>query len=255
MAEAQKEQGTMPDEDALQQETGTEPPPEAEVKAPAEEEGAPAEEGVDEVARLQVALEEAKKQAEEYLDQWRRSVAEFSNYRKRVEKERQEFAQQANARLIGRLLVLLDDFERAFATLPAGLANLTWIEGLHLIYRKLQVILEGEGLEVMETVGKPFDPLEHEAVTYEEVEGAEDGQVIGEVQKGYRLHGRVLRPALVRVARAPAAEAVAAQAPAEPAPSPASEGTASAEEPASSPEEPPSAGEGPPTQGPEPAGA
>jgi len=161
------------------------------------------EEGVESLEKLQGELEEARRQSEEYLDQWRRTAAEFSNYRKRVEKEQAEFASQANARLIGRFLAVLDDFERAFVTVPEGLLGLTWIEGLALIYRKMQLILEGEGLEALETIGKEFDPLEHEAVTYEAVEGYEDGQVIGEVQKGYRLGDRVLRPALVRVARAP----------------------------------------------------
>ncbi|MGC8839211.1 MAG: nucleotide exchange factor GrpE [Anaerolineae bacterium] len=240
MADTRNEQEFTPERD-VEQGPGSQQPAEAPAEAAAE---APAREA-ENLARLQAALEEARKQADEYLDQWRRSVAEFSNYRKRVEKERQEFAQQANARLISRLLVLLDDFERAFATLPPALMNLTWIEGLHLIYRKLQVILEGEGLEAMETVGKPFDPLEHEAVTYEEVEGVEDGQVIGEVQKGYRLHGRVLRPALVRVARIPAREPIAAQAPAEPAPSgapggPASDGTPPSDEAQATAQEPPS---------------
>lgn len=231
MADAQKEQGFTPEQGA-EQDRGLQEPAEAPAEIAPEAEMREA--ASEDLARLQAALEEAKRQADEYLDQWRRSVAEFANYRKRVEKERQEFAQQANARLIGRLLVLLDDFERAFATLPPGLVHLTWIEGLHLIYRKLQVILEGEGLEAMEAVGKPFDPLEHEAVLYEEVEGAEEGQVIGEVQKGYRLHGRVLRPALVRVARAAVREPLVIQSPASPSSSEgsASEGDVSAEGPA-----------------------
>jgi len=172
--------------------------------AEAAQEVAP-EEGAEpgELEQLRTDLDEARERGEEYLDQWRRTAAEFSNYRKRNEKEQAEFASQANARLIGRFLAVLDDFERAFVTVPEDLLGLTWIEGLALIYRKMQLILEGEGLEALETIGKEFDPLEHEAVTYEAVEGYEDGQVIGEVQKGYRLGNRVLRPALVRVARAP----------------------------------------------------
>lgn len=249
MADAQKEQQGFTPEQGMEQSVGSQQPPEAPAEVAPEVEVR--EVASEDLARLQAALEEAKKQADEYLDQWRRSVAEFANYRKRVEKERQEFAQQANARLIGRLLVLLDDFERAFATLPPGLMNLTWIEGLHLIYRKLQVILEGEGLEAMEAVGKPFDPLEHEAVLYEEVEGAEEGQVIGEVQKGYRLHGRVLRPALVRVARALVREPLVTQSSASPSSSEgsASEGATTAEGPASEATAPSGeAGQGQPSQ-------
>ncbi len=247
MADAQKEREFAPEQ-------GGAPQQPADTPAEAAAEPAVREVQAEDLARLQAALEEARRQADEYLDQWRRAVAEFANYRKRVEKERQEFAQQANARLIGRLLVLLDDFERAFATLPPALMNLTWIEGLHLIYRKLQVILEGEGLEAIEAAGKPFDPLEHEAVTYEEVEGVEEGQVLGEVQKGYRLHGKVLRPALVRVARAPKREPIVAQAPAESASSGTGQ-TRDAGEPTPSPEETRATDQEHPAKGLEPAGA
>lgn len=249
MADAQREQGFAPEQGEMEQGVGSQQPAPAEATPEAAREA-----GAEDLAQLRSALEEARKQADEYLDQWRRSVAEFANYRKRVEKERQEFAQQANARLIARLLVLLDDFERAFTTLPPILMNLTWIEGLHLIYRKLQVILEGEGLEAMDAVGKPFDPLEHEAVTYEEVEGAEEGQVIGEVQRGYRLRGRVLRPALVRVARVPAREPIVAQAPAESASSSAPGEASSAGEPTPSLEESLTAGQEPPAEGQKPTG-
>ncbi|MGQ9586745.1 MAG: nucleotide exchange factor GrpE [Anaerolineae bacterium] len=198
-SEALRQGGVVPEE-AKEGAVGSEEPGAVEgvaEVAPEAAEEAPSPE------QLRAELEEATRQREEYLDQWRRTAAEFSNFRKRIEKERAEFTRQANARLIGRLLGVLDDFERAFATVPASLLRLTWIEGLALIHRKLQVILEGEGLEVIETEGKDFDPVEHEAVTHEVVEGYREGQVIGEVQKGYRLGDRVLRPALVRVARAP----------------------------------------------------
>lgn len=162
------------------------------------------EEEADELERLRVELEAARKDAEEHLDRWRRTAAEFSNYRKRMEKEREALTQQANADLIARLLPVLDDLERAFATVPPSLLRLTWLQGLVLIHRKLLAVLEGAGVEPIETEGKAFDPREHEAVTYEAAEGFEDGQIIGEVQKGYRLGDQVLRPALVRVAQAPA---------------------------------------------------
>jgi len=155
----------------------------------------------DPVAALRSELDAARAQADEYLDQWRRTAAQFSNYKKRVEKEQAEFTKMANAALITRLLPIVDDFERAFQTLPPGLTNMTWIEGIALIQRKLQMLLEQEGVEVIETKGKTFDPLLHEAVTYEEAEGFEEGQIIAEVQKGYKMGDRVLRPSLVRVAK------------------------------------------------------
>ena len=158
-------------------------------------------EEVTELEALRQELEEAKAQAAEYLDGWQRARAEFANYKKRNEQERQELFKLANTTLITRLLPIFDDFERAFQTLPRNLLSLTWIDGVALIYRRLQAILDGEGLTPMDTEGQSFDPLVHEAVTYEESAEHQEGQIIGEVQRGYKLGDRVLRPALVRVAR------------------------------------------------------
>jgi len=154
-----------------------------------------------ELETLRQELEEAKAQAAEYLDGWQRARAEFANYKKRNEQERQELFKLANSTLISRLLPIFDDFERAFQTLPSNLLSLTWIDGVALIYRKLQAVLGGEGLILIETEGQSFDPLLHEAITYEESADHEEGQIIGEVQRGYKLGDRVLRPALVRVAK------------------------------------------------------
>jgi molecular chaperone GrpE len=156
---------------------------------------------VSELDALRQELEKAQAQAAEYLDGWQRARAEFANYKKRNEQERQELFKLANTTLITRLLPIFDDFERAFQTLPSNLLSFTWIDGVVLIYRKLQAILEAEGLTLMETEGQSFDPLMHEAVTYEESAEHQEGQIIGEVQRGYNLGERVLRPALVRVAK------------------------------------------------------
>jgi len=156
---------------------------------------------VSELEALRQELEEAKTQAAEYLDGWQRARAEFANYKKRNEQERQDLFKLANSTLIVRLLPIFDDFERAFQTLPSNLLSLTWIDGVALIYRKLQAVLGGEGLILIETEGQSFDPLLHEAITYEESAEHEEGQIIGEVQRGYKLGDRVLRPALVRVAK------------------------------------------------------
>lgn len=186
----------------------------AESVAPMEEveavEGAEAgeEEELDkergELGRLQEELERANAQASEYLDGWQRAQAEFSNYKKRQEAERAQMMALANATLLRRLLPVVDDFERALETLPANLNQLTWCEGVLLIRHKLGGVLESEGVKPIETDGQAFDPRYHEAVTYEEAPGFVEGQIIGEVQRGYTLGERVLRPALVRVAKAPA---------------------------------------------------
>ncbi len=153
------------------------------------------------VEELRKKLEEAQAKADEYLDQWRRTAADFSNYRKLVAKEKEDLTKTANAVLLARLLPILDDFERAFKTMPDHLNELTWVEGIALIYRKLQAILEQEGVKPIQAEGKEFDPMYHEAITYEEAEGFEDGQIIEEVQKGYMLGDKVLRPSIVRVAK------------------------------------------------------
>ena len=174
---------------------------------PAEEE---LEEERDALEGLTEQLDKAQRQASEYLEGWQRAQAEFSNYKKRQEAERAQMITRANATLLLKLLPVVDDFERAMATLPPGLSELTWCEGAFLIKRKLDVVLESAGVEPIETEGRAFDPCYHEAVTYEQVAGYQDGQIIGEVQRGYLLGDRVLRPALVRVAKAPESEPVEA---------------------------------------------
>jgi len=165
------------------------------------------EEEQDELEKLQEELEKAQAQAAENLDGWQRAQAEFSNYKKRQEIERVQMMTFANVDLLRRLLPVADDFERAFATLPSNLSQLTWCEGILLVKHKLDAILESEGVKAIEAEGKEFDPRYHEAVTYEQVSGYEEGQVIGQVQRGYMLGERVLRPAMVQVAKAPAAPA------------------------------------------------
>jgi molecular chaperone GrpE len=158
-------------------------------------------EEVDELTALHRELEEQKAKVAEYLDGWQRARAEFANYKKRIEKEQEDMIKSANGAFITRLLPVMDDFERAFQTLPLGLMGMTWLEGIVLIQRKLQILLEQEGVVVVETEGQVFDPTLHQAVTHEESEEHEEGQIIGEVQKGYKMGDKVLRPSLVRVAK------------------------------------------------------
>jgi len=150
---------------------------------------------------LRRELEEQEAKAAEYLDGWQRARAEFANYKKLIEKEQQDMIQIANGAFIPNLLPVMDDFERAFQTLPPNLMGMTWLEGILLIQRKLQILFEQEGVAVIETEGQFFDPALHQAVTHEESEEHEEGQIIGEVQKGYKMGDKVLRPSLVRVAK------------------------------------------------------
>jgi molecular chaperone GrpE len=137
---------------------------------------------------------------EELLRDLQRLAADFANYRKRNEAERAEFARFAKADLIAKLLDVLDGYDRALATVPEELRSQPWVEGMWLVERKLRSILEAEGLTPVDSVGQPFDPYVHEAVAHVESDQPE-GTVIAEHQKAYRLHDRVIRPALVSVAK------------------------------------------------------
>ena len=137
---------------------------------------------------------------EELASDLKRMTADFSNYRKRNDAERAEFAKFAKADLIAKLLDVLDGYDRALATVPDDLRGQPWVEGMWLVERKLRTVLEAEGLEPIDSLGKPFDPYLHEAVAYVESDEPE-GSVIQEHQKAYRLHDRVIRPALVTVAK------------------------------------------------------
>jgi molecular chaperone GrpE len=155
-----------------------------------------------ELDKLELALEEARAASDENLRAWQRTAADFSNYKRRVDDERETVARFANALLIGKLLSVLDDFDRALESVPPDTDD-AWVDGVRLVERKLRGVLESEGVTPIEATGLPFDPNVHEAVVHEETADYPDNQVIGELQRGYRLHDRVLRPALVRVANNP----------------------------------------------------
>jgi molecular chaperone GrpE len=147
---------------------------------------------------LQKQLAEARAQADEYKDGWQRSLADFQNYKRRTDLEKADAYQSAIGTVVKRYLPILDDLERALAHRPA---DLPWADGIELIFRKLQTILENEGLKRIEAVGQPFDPNFHEAISQEPAEGIECGMVIDVIQQGYMLGERVIRPAMVRVAQ------------------------------------------------------
>jgi molecular chaperone GrpE len=141
-------------------------------------------------------LSRARDDAEKYLDNWRRAEADFQNFKRRAEQEKDESRRFGQASLIINLLPILDDFERAFGSLDMNLAGLTWFDGMRLIYRKLWALLENTGVTPIQSEGQAFDPRYHEAVAHAD---GEEGKVISEVQRGYMLHDRVLRPAMVVV--------------------------------------------------------
>ena len=152
----------------------------------------------EDVESLKKALAEEKDRAESNLANWQRAQADFINFKRRAEQERSELVRLANSTLILNLLPVLDDLERALDNVSERLAGLTWVDGIVLIYRKLKAILEGHGLAEIKAVGEPFDPNLHEAVLYGP---GEAGKVIEELQKGYTLYDRVLRPTMVKVGK------------------------------------------------------
>ena len=157
------------------------------------------------VEAVRSELEALKAKSAEYLEGWQRSRAEFANYKRRVEKEQSETYQTATARVISRFLDVNDDYDRALREKPADLADAEavakWVAGMELIQRKLQNVLEAEGVQRLDVEGQPFDPQQHEAVTQEDSDNHAPGQIIGVVRQGYRLGDKVIRPAMVRVAK------------------------------------------------------
>jgi molecular chaperone GrpE len=147
---------------------------------------------------LEAQLAEAEEKAAGYLASWQRAAADFQNYKRRNEQERVELGRLANAALMINVLPLVDDFDRAMQNVDASIAGLTWMDGVRLIHRKFQMLLDSAGVTEIEADGQTFDPNVHEAVTFGE---GEDGKVVGVVQKGYKLGDRVLRPAMVVVGK------------------------------------------------------
>lgn len=150
---------------------------------------------------LQSEIGALRAQTDEYLDGWQRSRAEFANYKKRVKREKEEMRAQVTGEILTHYLGVIDDIERALKDRPVESESNAWAEGIELIFTKLKAILESEGVEPIVAEGKIFDPNFHEAVTYEENDDHRDGEVIEVIQTGYKLGDRVLRPAMVRVAK------------------------------------------------------
>jgi molecular chaperone GrpE len=158
--------------------------------AEAETESAP------EAANLEQALAAEKQKAEEYLANWQRAQADFINYKRRTEQEKQELGKYANATLFCDILPVLDDLERALGAVPDKYAKTDWVEGVRLVERKFQSILERQGVKPVCSLGMAFDPNFHEAIRQDK---GPEGMVVAEFQKGYTLNDKLIRPSRVVV--------------------------------------------------------
>lgn len=149
-------------------------------------------------------IEKARAEARENADRYVRLAAELDNLRKRYRQDQANQLQYANSELIGKLLPILDNFYRAVEHAPGsddGDVPQEWVLGLTMVLRQFEDMLAAEGVTAIDAVGKDFDPSLHQAVLAEPSDEHEEGKVIGEMQRGYMLHDRVLRPSLVKVAR------------------------------------------------------
>jgi molecular chaperone GrpE len=147
------------------------------------------------VAELEATLAESK-------DKFLRLAADFDNYKKRMRQEQLETIQHASAELIARLLPVLDDLQKALDHKPDQIDE-SWVKGLELSVRKLEDALATHGLQPIESVGARFDPKLHEAIGHEDSTEHPEDTVVSELRRGYRIRDRVVRPALVKVARPP----------------------------------------------------
>ena len=150
------------------------------------------------VEALKRQLEETEAKLSETVDGWQRSMADFQNYKRRVERDNEMVKASMKGDLIKKVLPVLDDLERALQNRPADNA---WANGIELVVRKFQNILDAEGVKRIEAKNAAFDPTFHEAISHEPSEEVESGHVIEVVQTGYMIGERVIRPALVRVAQ------------------------------------------------------
>jgi len=152
------------------------------------------------VEQLSAQLDVAEALAAEHLASLQRTAADFANFKRRSAEDRERELGLASESLLRKLLAVADDFDRALDAMPADFEGLGWIEGIVLLDRKLRALLESEGVTPIEAIGRPFDPREHEAIASVPATGRPDGEVVAELQRGYRVRDRVLRPAMVAVA-------------------------------------------------------
>ncbi len=203
----EQEAGQQPETEMTPQETAEAVPAAEAVEAAAPAQGATQQAAPD----LAAELAREREQATDYMHRWQRAQADLANYKRRIEQDREQDRKYGAFPLFLELLKIQDNFQRAFETLPVELREFSWVQGVALTYAHLDGLLRLHGVTPFETKpGQPFDPAVHEAVTHEETTAYPDGAITAEYQRGYMLHERVLRPALVRVAK-PRAAGTAAQ--------------------------------------------
>jgi molecular chaperone GrpE len=157
----------------------------------------------EELAQSRQRIQELEAEAAEGQNRYIRLAADFDNYKKRSRQEQMDTMRYAAATLAERLLPVLDDAQRTLEHVPEGVEE-GWLKGLEMTFRKLEEVLASVGVERIEALGRRFDPTFHEAIGSEESEDQPEDTVVAELRPGYRIQDRVLRPALVRVARRPA---------------------------------------------------
>jgi molecular chaperone GrpE len=162
----------------------------------------PADDGGSDAAETGPTQAVAEAERDRFYDLLLRKTAEFDNYRKRIERERQSWTEGAVGDVVADLLPVIDDLERALKIDAPGEQADAYRKGVELILKRLLDTLKRRGVTAVESLGQPFDPHRHQAVTYEPVDGKADGEIIEEYARGYLLGDRLLRPAMVKVAKA-----------------------------------------------------
>ncbi len=193
--------GAPRDEETTQPQAQAEGEPEP---APGEAAAAAEPDQDRERAELQQRVDALQSELEDSRNRHLRLAADFENFKKRTRQEQLDTVQYATASLAERLLPVVDDFQRIMEHTPEGVDE-NWLKGVRLTLQKLEEVLAGVGVQPIEAVGKPFDPKLHEAIGSEESEEHPEDTVVAEIRRGYMLHDRVLRPALVKVSRRPVA--------------------------------------------------
>jgi len=188
-------------DEAADEEGDADVPDDGEVLEGIEADGVEADGVEAEEDAIAADLDKARAEAESYLDDLRRLQADFDNYRKRTLREQTARAASASQALVARLLPVLDNFELAVSSAERSRDFDRMLKGVEMVFGELREVLEAEGLVRIEAEGKPFDPERHEAVIAVEEEDTEPGMVVDIVRAGYELRGKVLRPAMVKVAK------------------------------------------------------
>lgn len=150
---------------------------------------------------LEEQLVECQQKSEEYLIGWQRERADFSNYKKDEQKLRDDIKFYTKSKLVYEFLNIFDNFDLALKHMPPDLAENNWAKGIMHIRQQFEMILKGEGVEEIKSVGEKFDPSFHEALEEIEAEEKESGMILEELQKGYKLDGRVIRPSKVKISK------------------------------------------------------